>query len=114
MPDTPTSKYEPVDLATYIEGHDFRPMAGHCLLRLDKKPDTIGSIHVPESARDLQIDNKSHTGTVLAMEPRRGWAPADECFRPGDRVIAMLLLEDLTRTNGIVLTDNRRIYAVVE
>ena len=90
------------------------PNRGHCFIHLDKLPDKIGSLHVPESARDLQITNVAHSGMVLAVTPSReeeelGILPE---FKPWEKV--WLLLHDEDRDGEVIITKNEVVMAVVE
>lgn len=111
----PTPTYEPTNIA-YLQNLDsYHPLQGKCLLRLHRHNQfTPGGLIVPEVARDLKLDNKSFFATVLSMTPRTGWDESAEGFSIGDTVIVMLRLEDLSRADGLLITSNTRVYAVVE
>jgi hypothetical protein len=95
-----------------IDYPDFRPTAGRCIVQMDRKPPTIGSLIVPEVARDLDpkfdgaVRDIAYYGTVVKMTPRRDFI---EEFAVGDRVWLMLRVEDLGKE--YVLTENVRVYA---
>lgn len=110
-----STTYEPVNIAYLYNLADYRPLQGKCLLRLHRHDQfTPGGLVIPESARDLKIDNKSSLATVLKMSPRTGWGKYAEGFNVGDTVLIMLRLEDLSRAEGIIITDNTRVYCVVD
>jgi len=124
-----------VDLRQLLSDYpDFRCTPGNCIVRMDKKPESIGSIHVPERSRDLNPEHDiAYMGTVLAMTPRKcdacqgsgrrgrtdlinpichkcdGTGQFHEDFAVGSRVWVMLLLMDIDRE--YILTKNTRIYA---
>lgn len=96
-----------------VEG--FRPLPGRCIVRLDPLPDKIGSLFIPDIARDMRPTEPLHSGTVLAMTPRlkkNSAEPHEEQFQTGDRAILALRMEDLNES--IILTHNTRIYAIIE
>ena len=81
-----------------------------------------GLLHIPDSARELRTlshakgktvyGDSSWTGTVLAMTLRghyeKGYQRED--FKTGDRVLVLLLEEDLNQK--MIVTQNTRVYAV--
>lgn len=96
-----------------------RPLPGKCIIKLDPLPDKIGSLFIPDSARDMKPTEPLHTGVVVSMSTRK-YKPGtsklykyefQEEFQVGDRVLIALTLEDLNR--GYVDTLNTRVYAVV-
>lgn len=102
----------------------FRPLPGRCLVEMDTIPTMTGSIYIPESAQELRLlketDGKSvygdtnYTGRVVAVTPRRSETTGEfieEDFKPGDRVLVMLLVEDMNQK--IIVTRNTRIYAQI-
>lgn len=107
--------YEPMHVAYLKDLDAYRPLHGRCILQLHRQdPISPSGLIIPEVARDLKIDNKSAFATVLKMSPR--WydgIPCKEDFKEQDTVIVMLRLEDLTRKDGLLITDNTRVYAVV-
>ena len=82
-----------------------------------------GLLHIPDSARELRTmshakgktvyGDSSWTGRVLAMTPLthrpKGFQPED--FKTGDRVLILLLEEDLNQK--MIVTKNTRVYAVL-
>jgi hypothetical protein len=99
----------------------FLPLPGHCFIRLDPQPTHSGSIIIPDSARNGKPTDVLWTGTVLAMTPRHIEHAGSsrlvhntytEDFCAGDRIILALLMSDLDR--DVILTDNTRIYAVID
>ncbi len=100
----------------------LRPLPGRCVLQLVRveslSQGKSGSpIHVPESAQRLLVDNLGWLGRVLAMTPRRkkdGITSDEEQFQVGDLVQCMLRMEDLKTPDRLIVTDNTRVYAVVE
>jgi co-chaperonin GroES (HSP10) len=97
----------------------YRPLAGRVLLELHRHPDQIGSIIVPDSARDHSERDTAVEATVLAIgygpffdqgEWLQGVRPED--VKPGDRVFVMTLAKDLNR--HVILTAVTRIQGVVE
>ena len=102
----------------------FSPLPGKCLIEFDDIPTMSGLLHLPDSARGLKefthargervYGDTSWTGTVLSVTPRRSQktgALLPESFSPGDRVIFLLLKEDLNQK--IIVTTNTRICAVL-
>lgn len=92
----------------------FHPMPGRTFIHLDPLPAKIGSIHVPDTARELQISNTAHSGRVLAVSAsreEREWG-VEPGWKPGDRV--WLLLYDSDRGEEVIITRNEVICAVVE
>jgi hypothetical protein len=101
----------------------FYPLPGKCLIELDSIPTMSGLLHIPDSARELRLfsevkgktvhGDSSWTGTVLAMTPLnhrpKGFQPED--FKVGDRVLILLLQEDLNQK--MIVTANTRVYAVL-
>lgn len=101
----------------------FRPLPGKCLIELDTIPTMSGLLHIPDSARELRVmghakgktvyGDSSWTGTVKAMTPLahrpKGFQPED--FRVGDRVLILLIEEDLNQK--MIVTRNTRVYAVL-
>ena len=87
-------------------------------------PTMSGLLHLPESSQELRLlshskgktvyGDSSWTGTVKAMTPLKhrpkGFQPED--FKVGDRVLILLLEEDLNQK--IIVTQNTRVYAVME
>jgi hypothetical protein len=103
----------------------FSPLPGRCLIEMDKIPTMSGLLHIPDSARELRMEShakgktlygdSSFTGKVLSVSPRRSentGTPLPESFSPGDRVVVMLLKEDLNQK--MIVTQNTRVYAVIE
>jgi co-chaperonin GroES (HSP10) len=97
----------------------YRPLAGRVLLELHKHPDQIGSIVVPESARDHTERDIALEATVLSVgygpffdqgEYLKGVRPED--VKPGDRVFVLALKKDLNRV--ILMTAVTRLQGVVE
>jgi len=98
----------------FIHQNFSRPAHGRCFIALDRLPSTIGSLHVPDSARDLKISNTMMSGTVLAVTPTRkeiarGDGPG---FTAGDCVL--LLLRDEDRDKEVIVTRNEVVCAVLE
>ena len=101
----------------------FRPLPGKCLIELDSIPTMSGLLHLPESSQELRTmshakgktvyGDSSWTGRVLAMTPLthrpKGFQPED--FKTGDRVLILLLEEDLNQK--MIVTQNTRVYAVL-
>ena len=101
----------------------FRPLPGKCLIELDSIPTMSGLLHLPDSARELRTmshakgktvyGDSSWTGRVLVMTPLthrpKGFQPED--FKTGDRVLILLLEEDLNQK--MIVTQNTRVYAVL-
>ncbi len=92
----------------------LRPLPGRCVIRLDPTPTMSGSLHIPDSARDLKPTDPIYSGIVVAVSPRRGedGTPWEEGFGPGDRVWLALRLEDLGKE--LVATHNTRVWASAE
>lgn len=113
---------DPQYLANAFE-RGFRPLPGKCVIELDTIPTMSGLLHIPDSARELRLmshargktvhGDSSWTGVVRAMTPRghygKGFQPED--FKPGDRVLILLLEEDLNQK--MIVTQNTRVYAVI-
>lgn len=98
----------------------LRPLSGRCVLQLTAVPNLSpgkhgSQIHVPESSQRLLVDDVAWLGRVLAMTPRKkkDGSPGTEDFRVGDLVHCMLTMDDLKKPDRIIVTDNRRVYAVV-
>lgn len=99
----------------------LRPLPGRCVIQLDELPALSQGkhgtkLHIPDSSRRLLVDNIAFTGKVLTMTPRRdkGGQVSWENFKSGDHVHVMLRGEDLKTPDRIIVTDNRRVYAVIE
>jgi len=102
----------------------FSPLPGKCLIELDSIPTMSGLFHIPDSARELRMTthstgktlhgDSSWTGVVRAMTPLKHrpkrFQPED--FKTGDRVLILLLQEDLNQK--MIVTANTRVYAVLE
>lgn len=97
----------------------YRPLAGRVLLEIEENPDKIGSIVVPETARDKNVRDALQTATVLAIgygafydhgECLQGIADGD--VKPGDRVAFLALQQDLNKR--VILTAVTRIVAVLD
>lgn len=97
----------------------YRPLAGRVLLELHRHPDQIGSIVVPDSARDHGERDTSIEATVLAI----GYGPfldgaerlpgvTEDDIKVGDRVAVMTLVKDLNRS--VLMTCVTRVVAVLE
>lgn len=100
------------------------PLPGRILLQLDKPLEMIGSIVIPETARDQSPDR---TQLVSATVIRVGSGPylehdgngklkrypglAPEDVKPGDRVLYNPLMKDLNRK--YLLTAVSRVEAVI-
>ena len=103
--------------------HGFRPISGKCVIELDTIPTMSGLLHIPESSQELRLlshskgktvyGDSSWTGTVKAMTPLKhrpkGFQPED--FEVGDRVLILLIEEDLNQK--MIVTQNTRVYAVL-
>jgi hypothetical protein len=101
----------------------FSPLPGKCVIELDTIPTMSGLLHIPDSARELRTmshsrgktvhGDSSWTGTVKAMTPLvhrpKSFQPED--FKTGDRVLILLLEEDLNQK--MIVTQNTRVYAVL-
>lgn len=99
----------------------LRPFPGRCVLQLVEveslSPGKFGTkLHVPESSQRLLVDATGWLGRVLAMTPRRkkDGSPGFEDFKVGDLVQCMLRMEDLKTPERLIVTDNTRVYAVME
>ena len=102
----------------------FSPLPGKCLIELDTIPTMSGLLHVPDSARELHTmshsrgktvhGDSSWTGKVLVMTPLSHYPKGfqREDFNVGDRVLILLLEEDLNQK--MIVTRNTRVYAVIE
>ena len=114
-----------IDHQTLIDAVErgFYPLPGRCLIELDTIPTMSGLLHIPDSVQELRLmsqvkgktvhGDSSWTGVVLAMTPRghygKGYQRED--FKPGDRVLILLLEEDLNQK--MIVTANTRVYAVI-
>jgi len=89
----------------------LRPLPGRCVVRLDPLPDRIGSLFIPDSANNLRPSDPVHSGTVVAMSPRKNedGTLRVEPFSAGDRVWLALRMEDLNKE--LVATENTRVWA---
>ena len=96
----------------------WRPLAGRVLLRLHRHAAIIGSIVIPDSARDHSERDTAVEATVLAVgygpfydqgEWHKGVRPEDVAV--GDRVFVMTLAKDLNR--HVILTAVTRLQAVL-
>lgn len=96
----------------------YRPLAGRILLELHRHADKIGSIHVPDSARDHGTTDTSVEATVLAV----GYGPfldqgerlpgvTEDDIKVGDCVAVMTLMQDLNKT--VLMTAVTRVVAVL-
>lgn len=113
---------DPQALLDAVE-HSFRPISGKCVIELDTIPTMSGLLHLPESSQELRLlshskgktvyGDSSWTGTVKAMTPLKhrlkGFQPED--FKVGDRVLILLIEEDLNQK--MIITQNTRVYAVL-
>ena len=98
---------------------ETQPISGVCFVELDPLPEKIGSLFIPEVARDMKVTEPLCSGTVLKMSPRKlnpntGLPYSydfQEQFQAGDRVILTLRMEDLNKR--VVATHNTRVYAVL-
>ena len=102
----------------------FSPLPGKCLIELDTIPTMSGLLHIPDSARELRTlshakgktvyGDSSWTGKVLAMTPLSHYPKGfqREDFRVGDRVLILLLEEELNQK--MIVTLNTRVYAILE
>ncbi len=96
----------------------YRPLAGRVLLEIEASPDRIGSIVVPEVARDKGLRDALQVARVLAIG-YGAFYEAGECLPGitegdvaiGDRVLFAALAQDLNRT--VILTAVTRIAAVL-
>jgi co-chaperonin GroES (HSP10) len=96
----------------------YRPLAGRILLELHRHPDRVGSIHVPDSARDHGTTDAALEATVLAVGYGPFWDASEllpgvteDDVKAGDRVLVMTLLKDLNRS--VLLTCVTRVLAVL-
>lgn len=96
----------------------YRPLAGRVLLEIEENPDKIGSIIVPDMARDKNVRDALQTAKVLAIGYGRfkdgdEWLPgiAEGDVSVGDRVAFLALQQDLNKR--VILTAVTRIAAVV-
>ena len=99
----------------------WRPMPGRCIIHLDRLPDKVGSIHIPDASCDHTIASVCATGTVLAVTckpncktDRKSHVPGIECdtdFIVGDHILLNLYASDLDHT--IIITRNTVILAVI-
>lgn len=96
----------------------YRPLAGRVLLELHRHADKVGSIRIPDSARDHGTADTSVEATVLAIgygpfldgtERLPGVTEAD--IKIGDRVAVMTLMKDLNRVT--LMTCVTRVVAVL-
>ena len=97
----------------------YRPLAGRVLLEIEPNPDRIGSIIVPETARDKGMRDALQIARVLAIgfgrfKDGEEWLPgiAEGDVAVGDRVAFAALAQDLNRK--VILTAVTRIAAVLE
>ena len=94
-----------------------RPLAGRTVIKLDSPPgmSETGLLHLPANAQGLRTRDTCWTGEVVAMTPRKhkDGRPRIEDYSPGDRVVVLLLLEDIKVGHGIIITRNERIQAKV-
>lgn len=97
----------------------FRPLAGRVMLEIERNPEMIGSLHVPEVAQDKNVRDTLQMARVLAIGYGRfgeggEWFPgiAEGDVRVGDRVAFLALAKDLNRS--VILTAVTRIAGVVE
>lgn len=96
----------------------YRPLAGRVLLEIERSPEMIGSIHVPQTAQDKTERDTLQTAKVLAIgygRFREGeeWFPGitEGDVNPGDRVAFLALAKDLNRS--VILTAVTRLAAVL-
>lgn len=96
----------------------YRPLAGRVLLEIEPNPDRIGSIVVPEMARDKTMRDDLQVARILAVgfgkfkdgdEWLAGIAQGDVAV--GDKVLFLPLAQDLNRK--IILTAVTRIAGVL-
>lgn len=97
----------------------YRPLAGRVLLEIERSPEMIGAIHVPQTAQDKTERDELQTALVLAIgygRFREGgeWLPgiAEGDVKPGDRVLFLALAKDLNRS--VILTAVTRLQGVLE
>lgn len=92
----------------------IRPMPGKCVIELEEVPEKIGSIYLPDDARERTPRDIAVPGRCIAMTPRRGKKGREfvEEFALGDRVWVLLLLQDLNQR--LICTQNTRVYARLE
>jgi co-chaperonin GroES (HSP10) len=93
-----------------------KPLPGKCIIEFDPFPDKIGSLFIPDVAREQRaMSDPVWPATVLAVTPRRNQTtgePMEECFKAGDRVYVALLMQDLNA--GIIATQSTRVWARIE
>ncbi len=102
----------------------FSPLPGKCLIELDTIPTMAGLLHIPDSSRELRTvtglkgqtvyGDSSWTGRVKAVSSRKSDTGKilPEAFTIGDRVLILLLQEDLNQK--MIVTSNTRVYAVID
>jgi hypothetical protein len=104
-----------------IDIREYRPLAGRCIVEMDRKPEMIGSIVVPELARDMTHHDPLYSGRVIAMTPRHQGVNANEVggdyewygeeeFAVGDKVWIGLRACDVNEP--VIYTHNSRVAAV--
>ena len=101
-----------------LVGEGFRLLPGRCAIHLERPPDKVGAIVIPQSAQAHEVKAEGYVGTVLAVTPEgifrylsgkvRG-KPTD--FSSGDRVCVGLHADELTEE--VVIIRNTMVAAVL-
>lgn len=101
-----------------LVGEGFRLLPGRCAIHLERPPDKVGAIVIPQSAQAHEVKAEGYVGTVLAVTPEgifrylsgkvRG-KPTD--FSSGDRVCVGLHADELTEE--VVIIRNAMVAAVL-
>lgn len=103
------------------------PLAGRIILDIEPKPERIGSLHVPDIAREQVTSDTSLLARVVSvgygpyyegdtvngkMKHKRHPGVTRDDVRPGARVVFRALMQDLNCKR--ILTSVTRIDAVIE
>lgn len=95
---------------------NVKPLPGRCVIEFDPFPEKIGSLFIPETAKEQDpLQDPMWPATVLAMTPRRDpktGEPRQEQFQVGDRVLLALRGQDLNQQ--LVATHNTRVWCKLE
>jgi hypothetical protein len=99
-----------IDLARSMIAAGWRPLPGRCIIALDSVPTMSGLIHIPESARQIEIKDAVWPGVVLAIRLKEEERRIDN-VKAGAHVLLLLRAEDMDRP--VIITDNTRIVAEI-